>query len=250
MDTLRSQNSEYRPEAGVGRVHDLPLQSQPREAVRRYGVENVPDEALLAVILRSGTKGLNVADLARGLLKEYGSLTGLARTSVEDLAGVHGMGPVKAQVLACALEIGHRIQEEKLGESPSITSPASVARLLGARAKSLEEEIFWVLLLDTKNRLKGQPQVVTRGILDASLVHPREVFREAVRTSTSSVILAHNHPSGDSAPSQEDLRVTRQLIDAGKLLDIRVLDHVIVGIESGDGSPGFTSLREAGLVEF
>lgn len=248
MDPLRSANSAY--DAGDGRVDKLPAQSQPREAVNRFGVEHVPDETLLAVILRSGIQGLNVADLARGLLKEYGSLTELARTSLSDLAAVRGMGPVKAQVLACALEVGHRMQEEKLGDAPTLTSPAAVARLLGSRARGLEEEIFWVLLLDTKNRLKGQPQVVTRGILDASLVHPREVFREAVRTSTSSVILAHNHPSGDSTPSQEDLRVTRQLIDAGKLLDIRVLDHVIVGIESDTDSSGFTSLREAGLLEF
>jgi len=131
-----------------------------------------------------------------------------------------------------------------------VRAPADVARLMSETARPLEQEVFWVLLLDAKNRLKTQPQVVSRGLLDASLVHPREVFQVAIRANTAAVILVHNHPSGDPTPSAEDLRVTRQLVAAGKVVDIKVLDHIVVGKGAGAAEDGFVSMRESGLVDF
>ncbi len=233
-----------------GRIRDIPERLRPREEADRVGVENVSDDLLLAIVLRSGIRGANVVDVARSLLRKHGSLTALAACSVAELASESGLGRVKAQVLKCALEIGRRLNEEGLPRKFKITCPADVVRLLGAGCRSLEAELFWVLHLDTKNGLKGSPFNVTRGILDASLVHPREVFREAVRCGAAAVILAHNHPSGDPAPSTEDMRMTRQLIEAGGVMDIKVLDHVILGKSDGSGQKPFFSMREEGVAKF
>jgi DNA repair protein RadC len=131
-----------------------------------------------------------------------------------------------------------------------VRAPEDVARLLQDQVRALTTEVFWVLHLDAKNCLQGEPVEVTRGLVDASLVHPREIFRDAVRRSTAAAVLAHNHPSGDPSPSAEDVRVTRQLVEAGKIVDIRVLDHVILGRGGQDGGSNFLSMREAGVVQF
>jgi DNA repair protein RadC len=240
----------YAIASAPGRIRDIPARLRPREEADRVGVENVADDLLLAIVLRSGIRGVNVVDLARSLLRRYGSLTGMAACSTAELAASPGLGPVKAQVLKCALEIGRRLNEEGLPRKFKICCPGDVARLLGAGSRSLDTERFWVLHLDTKNTLKGSPFNVTRGILDASLVHPREVFREAIRTGAAAVILAHNHPSGDTSPSSEDLRMTRQLIEAGAVVDIKVLDHVVLGRASAQGGKAFFSMREEGVVRF
>jgi len=232
------------------RVRDMPEQIRPREAVAQFGVENVGDDVLLALLLRMGVKGINVVDLARMLIRRYGSLTSMAETSVSDLAQVHGVGPVKAQILKAALELGRRVGSESRAERIRISTPGDVYSLLRHRAATLGKEVFWVLLLDAKNALKCQPIDVTSGILDASLVHPREVFREAVRSAAAAVVLAHNHPSGDPCPSAEDLRITRQLVEAGGIVDIKVLDHVILGRCSSTSKDGYLSLRESGTVKF
>jgi len=242
--------SEYVVPGGSWRVRDLPERLRPREEMARVGVEHVSDDLLLAVILRSGVKGISVVDLARRLLKDYGSLTGLAASSVDELASTRGMGRVKAQVLMAALEVGRRLHQEATPRRVRIRTPEDVARLLGDECKALEREVFWVLRLDSRNQLKGEPVVVTRGLLDASLVHPREVFREAIRSATAAVVLAHNHPSGDPAPSAEDLRITKQLVEAGTIVDIKVLDHVILGGSGGQDTKPFLSLREEGVVDF
>ena len=234
----------------VWRVLDLPSRQRPREEMERLGAAHVPDAALIAILLRSGVRGTNVVDLADSLLKHYGSLSGLAQASPDDLVNIRGMGRVKAQVLQAAMEIGRRLQEEVLPSRFRIRSPEDVANLLRTRVATLDTEVFWVLLLDTKNGLKEQPVEVSRGVLDASLVHPREVFRRAIRSATAAVVLAHNHPSGDPTPSAEDLRLTRQLVDAGQILSIKVLDHIIIGRPMADGVRDFLSLREAGLVTF
>jgi DNA repair protein RadC len=230
-------------------VRDLPERLQPREIVERMGVENVPDDVLLAVILRSGVRGTNVLELARRLLQRYGSLTGLASSSLPELRAERGMGRVKTQVLMAALALGRRMSEEQAPERRRVKTPHDVMSILRDHVRQLDREVFWVLLLDPRNRLVGRPVEVTHGLLDASLVHPREVFREAIRSATAAVVLAHNHPSGDPAPSAEDVRITRQMISAGKIVDIRVLDHVILGRERA-GMPGYCSLREDGIVEF
>lgn len=250
MARRRSQNSDPLQDRASYRVRDLPSRQRPREEMDRLGAEHVSDHVLLAIVLRSGVKGTNVADLARDLLNKYGSLTELAKATCDELAGIRGMGRVKAQVLAATLELARRLTEESIPDTYSVRSPLDVVLLLRESTRTLEEEVFWALLLDSKNRLKMPPQTITKGLLDASLVHPREVFRTAIKSSSAALILAHNHPSGDSTPSAEDIRITKQLVDAGRIVDIRVLDHVIVGSKSTEKGDGFLSMRESGIVDF
>lgn len=240
---------EYSLEQDHRTVRDLPERLRPREILDRQGVSNVQDDVLIAVLLRSGVRGMNVVDLARELLKRFGSLSGLASATPEEIAAVPGMGKVKAQVLLSALELGRRMNEESEPKRRVVKSPADVANVLRDRAVLLEREVFWVLQLDARNGMKGDPVEVSAGLLDASLVHAREVFRGAVRNACGAVILAHNHPSGDTTPSAEDIRITKQLVEAGKVIDIKVLDHVIVG-RRRQGEREFVSLREEGLVSF
>jgi DNA repair protein RadC len=233
-------------------VRELPAEMRPREEFLRRGAASVSDEVLVAIILRSGKRGRNVIDLARDLLRAAGGLGALSRASHEEILAHHiaGLGPVKAMELAAALELGRRAAgQQPASEPPSVRDPAGAARLIHPLTHALQQEVFWTLLLDTKNRLIGQPVEASRGLLDASPVHPREVFSKAIRHGAAAVILAHNHPSGDPTPSPEDLRVTRQLIEASRVLGIRVLDHIIVGRPS-DSQPGFLSLRDKGLVSF
>ena len=232
------------------RVQDLPKREQPRELFDRVGADNVSDSVLLAIILRTGVPGMNVMDLATRLLAEYGTLSGLAQAPDAELLKIPGLGPVKVQSLKAALQLARRIAEEAAPERNVIRTPADVAALLREEARGLEGEIFWVLLLDTRNNLKAKPHVVSRGILDASLVHAREVFKEAVRRACAAVILAHNHPSGDPTPSSEDIKITRSIVEAGRVVDIHVLDHVILGQRNEERDTDYVSLREMGLVEF
>jgi DNA repair protein RadC len=232
------------------RVCDMPERLRPREEMDRVGAANVSDDVLLAIILRSGVKGINVVDLARGLLKKYGSLTKLAGASVEELARIKGLGRVKAQVLKASLELGRRMNEELAPKRNCVRTPEDAARILRNDAKSLDREVFWVLLLDAKNGLRNKPNVVTKGLLDASLVHPREVFIEAIKTGAAAVVLVHNHPSGDETPSAEDIRITKQLVEAGRIVGIKVLDHVILGKAQVEGEKDYFSVRESGTVNF
>jgi DNA repair protein RadC len=240
---------EYKQERDRQTVRDLPERLRPREILEKQGVQNVQDDVLLAVLLRSGVRGMNVVDLSRSLLKKFGSLSGVAGATSAEIASVLGMGKVKAQVLMSALELGRRMNEESAPRRRIVKSPADVAAVLKDKVNLLEREVFWVLLLDARNGMKGEPLEVSAGLLDASLVHAREVFRDAVRNSCGAVILAHNHPSGDTTPSAEDVRITKQLVDAGRIIDIKVLDHVIVGRRQ-EGTHQFLSLREEGLVSF
>lgn len=234
----------------TGRMRDVPERLRPREYAQRVGIEHAPENVLLALILRTGAQGVNAMQLADGLLLRYGSLTELAKAPEKELAQVRGVGPVTAQILRAALEVGRRLSREALPERMPVRTPEEVARVLHDQVRRLDTETFWVLLLDVKNRLLRAPEPVTNGLLDASLVHPREVFRSAIRLGCAAVILAHNHPSGDPTPSAEDLRITRQLIDAGRILDIRVLDHVILGAHGRVGTADYHSLRESGTVAF
>jgi len=232
------------------RLKDVPERLRPREIIEQLGLRGAPDDVLLAVVLRSGVPGMNVLELARSLLVNYGSLSELARVSMDELMGRRGIGRVKALVLKASLELATRLGEESIGHAKPIRKPEDAARILRSRAAACEGEVFWILLLDTKNRLRRPPVEVTRGLLDASLVHPREIFREAVRSSSAAVILAHNHPSGDPSPSEEDIAITKRLIRAGRIVDIQVLDHIILGRSMREGMPDFMSLRTTGLVSF
>ena len=231
-------------------MREIPGRLRPREQFEQAGAEHVPDATLLALILRTGLQGMNVADLAEAMLRQYGTLTAMARASVDELVRFGGIGRVKAQMLKAALELGRRLSLEAVPDDHRISSPEDVLMVLRERARLAEEENFWVLFLDTKNRLTRPPHVVSKGTLNASLAHPREVFREAVRSSCASVVLAHNHPSGDPTPSAEDVRITRQLVEAGRLMEIEVLDHIILGRKRTDERLDYISLRETGMVQF
>lgn len=232
------------------RIKDIPETERPRELFERDGPESVNDRVLLAILLRSGVRGHSVVDLADELLNRFGSLPALAKEPVEEIARIPGMGRVRAQVVKAALELSRRMQRSQLPERAEIRTPGDAAKLIAADSRALEVEQFWVVLLDTKYRLRRPPQPISRGILDACLVHPREVFKEAIRACAAAVVLVHNHPSGDPSPSREDIKLTRQLIEVGRIMDIEVLDHVIVGSLSDRHPTGFTSLRESGLVSF
>lgn len=241
---------DYTIEPSLHRVKDLPDMFRPREEMERCGAENVPGWVLLAVILRGGVHGANVVDLATGLLKRYGSFTELAGATVDELAAIKGIGRVKAQVLKAALEVGRRLGAEALPRKLRVRSPQDTVGILAREVRLRDQEVFWALLLDAKNYLACEPVNVSSGILDASLVHPREVFRAAVRAATAAVVLVHNHPSGDPTPSAEDIRITRQLVEAGRVLDIKVLDHVIIAKPVAERGRAFISLREEGIVDF
>ena len=232
------------------RIKEMPELLRPREEMARVGAENASERVLLSVLLRNGIRGLNVMDLAESLLNEYGSLTALAAASVEDLASHAGVGRVKALTLKAALELARRLAQEKRGSAYAVRTPEDAVRVLRETSQPLREERFWALFLDAKNRLQGQPHEVTKGILDASLIHPREVFRAAVERGSAAVVVVHNHPSGDPTPSAEDVRVTRQLVQAGRVVGIKVLDHVVLGSRTNDSGADYVSLREAGLADF
>jgi len=159
---------------------------------------------------------------------------------------------MKARVprLERPMELAKRLSEEQASRKYRVRTPEDAARLLREKARTLDAEIFWVILLDSKNYMKGNPVEITRGLLDASLVHPREVFREAIRGATAAIVLLHNHPSGDPSPSAEDIRITKQLVESGRIVDIKVLDHVILGKQYEGGERDYISLRESGIVEF
>jgi DNA repair protein RadC len=233
-------------------VRELVPDLRPREALALRGAEHLPDDALLAILLRSGRQGRNVVELARDVLQAFGGLKFLARASFEEIQArrIPGLGRVKAMEVAAALELGRRAAAQAPAEeAPVVRDPASVANLLRPLFGRLHQEVFWALLLDARNRLIGRPLEITKGLLDASLVHPREVFHLAIRHSAAAMILAHNHPSGDPTPSAEDLRVTRQLVEASRIIGIRVLDHVIIGRDTA-ARVGHLSLREHGLAAF
>jgi DNA repair protein RadC len=233
-------------------VRELPSEMRPREEMQRRGPAGVADEVLLAVLLRSGTRGRNVIELAREILLRTSGLRGLAAAGAEEIRalGIPGLGPVKAMELAAALELGRRAAGQgPSADPPRINDPAAVWRLLEPQARLLRQEVFWVLLLNAKHRLIGQPHRVTMGLVDASPVHPREVFSPVLRHNAAAAIIAHNHPSGDPTPSPEDIRVTRQLVESARIMELRLLDHVIIG-RAGEGRTGYLSLREQGLVDF
>lgn len=256
---MSNSGGEYNlPGTGGGalcyRIRDMPVRMRPREAIERQGVENASDEVVLAILLRTGSCGLNVVDLAERILVKYGSLTALARASVMELSqekSFRGLGRVKAQVLCCALDLARRMAEETRDErGVLVRTPEDVSGLMREQVRGLDHERFWTLNLDTRNRMKGGPHEISKGILDASLVHAREVFKVAIQAGCAALVLVHNHPSGDPSPSAEDIKLTRQLVQAGQVIGIKVLDHIIIGRKHGVKSRDFLSLREGGLVTF
>jgi len=221
-------------------IKELPVPERPRERLARLGPSALSTAELLAIVLRTGVGGENVLAVASRLLARYGGIVGLARASLSELISERGVGLAKAAQLQAALELGRRLVMAAPEERPQIRTPADVATLLMAELGHLEQEHFWVVLLDTRNRVLGS-QVVYKGSLNQSQVRVAEVFREAVRRNCAAIIVAHNHPSGDPSPSPEDVAVTRDLVAAGRLLGVEVLDHLVIGQQR------WVSLRERGL---
>jgi DNA repair protein RadC len=199
----------------------------------------------VAILLRTGLKGTNVLDVAKQLLRRYGTLTALAQASLEDLQSIKGIGRDKAVTLVAAFALAQRMAAELRHESPVLDSPEAIASLLREESRLREVETLQVVLLNTRRRLIRVEQI-SNGTLDTILVHPREVFRRAISANASAIVLAHNHPSGDPAPSEADIKITRDLVRAGHLLKIEVLDHVILGQASEDRPRDYSSLRELG----
>jgi len=221
-------------------IRDLPSGERPRERLIRAGEGALSTSELLAIILRTGTGGESVLNMASRLLSCYGGLAGLARASFAELEAERGMGEAKTSQLKAAIELGRRMLLSSPEDRFLVRSPSDVAQLLMSEMAHLQQEHFQVLYLDTRNRLLGSETVYV-GSLNASHIRVAEVFRDAVKRSCAAIIVAHNHPSGDPTPSPEDVEVTRQLVAAGNLLDIEVLDHLIIGQQR------FVSLRERGL---
>jgi DNA repair protein RadC len=221
-------------------IRDLPANERPRERLRDSGAERLSNAELLAIILRTGMASENVIELSNRLLSQWGGLAGLHHASFAELCNTKGVGEAKAAQLKAALEIGRRLLFAEGDIRYQINDPSAVYRLFTAEMRLLKQEELRVILLSNKNHVIASP-VVYRGTVQSSNVRPAEVFREAVRQTAPRIIIMHNHPSGDPTPSAEDVRTTRELVDAGRLLDIEVLDHVVIG----DGR--WKSLRQEGL---
>ncbi|MBP9903443.1 MAG: DNA repair protein RadC [Verrucomicrobiota bacterium] len=227
------------------RLKDQPASERPRERLVALGAEALSQAELIAILLRTGLKGMNAVEVGRHLMQQFGSLHGLARASVDDLKKVKGIGRDKAVTLVAAFALAHKMAKELQDESPVLDTPEAVVNLLRARNLRLGVEQLQVLLLNTRRRLI-RVETVTDGTIDTLLVHPREVFKSAIAANAAGIVLAHNHPSGDPTPSEADIKVTRDLIRAGQLLKIEVLDHVIIGRATPERPKDYVSLRELG----
>lgn len=227
------------------RIHDMAAADRPRERLIERGASALNIGELLAILLRTGLKGSSAIEVGHRLIERFSSLENLARAPLEQLMEVRGVGCDKAVTLKAAFELATRLSEEKRRESPVLDSPIAIAGLLRSELSVLDTERFVVLLLTTRRRLI-RVEEVSRGLLDTVVVHAREVFRPAILANAHAVVLAHNHPGGDPQPSEADIRVTRDLIRAGHLLKIEVLDHIIIGRSGIDRPIDYCSLRELG----
>lgn len=227
------------------RIRDLPINERPRERLIEQGAEALKDSELIAILLRTGLKGLSAIQIAEQLLRKFDTLDRLSRAAIEDLRMVKGVGRDKAIALKSAFTLARRMALEVRRESPTLDGPELIAKLLREENRAYEVEHFQVILLNTRRRLI-RVEKISQGTLDTILVHPREVFKSAIAANAAAVVLVHNHPSGDPTPSEADIKVTRDLIRAGQLLKIEVLDHVIIGRATKERPKDFVSLRELG----
>jgi DNA repair protein RadC len=226
---------EYQP-----LIRELPAQERPRERLKKYGAASLSNAELLAIILRTGAASESVLNLSAKLLARFGGLSGLAKAGFGELCMERGLAEAKAAQLKAALELGRRLLSTQPEERLAVRSPADVANLLQAEMSLLEQEELRLVLLNTKNQVLAISQVY-KGSVNTSLIRVSELFREAVRENCPALVVVHNHPSGDPTPSPEDIKITEQIVKAGKLLDIEVLDHLIIGHQR------YVSLKERGL---
>jgi len=224
----------------IYRITDLDISERPRERLSRYGTSSLSTAELLAIILRTGVPGENAVQMATRLLQEFGGIIGLHRASFDEVCAQHGLGVAKAAQIKAALELGNRLRMATPEERPSIHSPADAAAIVQFELSGLEQEALRVILLDTRNHVLDTVEVY-RGSLNSSQVRVGELFKVAIRRNAAAIIIAHNHPSGDPTPSPDDIAVTRAIIQAGKLLDVAVIDHIIIG------AGRYVSLKERGV---
>ncbi|WP_173918741.1 DNA repair protein RadC [Halobacillus sp. Marseille-Q1614] len=222
-------------------IRDIPKEDRPRERFMQYGPAHLSHQELLAIILGSGSRQESVTELAKRIFVHFEGIDLLKGATLEELTAIKGIGTAKAVQLLAAIEFGRRIQQMKPSERYVIRSPEDGAEYIMEEMRELKQEHFVCLFLNTKNQVI-QRQTIFIGSLNASIVHPREVFKEAVKRSAASIICAHNHPSGDPTPSQEDIQVTRRLNECGKMIGIELLDHLVIGDRK------FISLKEKGYL--
>ena len=228
--------------AGNIRVNDIPLNERPMEKLLQFGVESLSNEELLAILLRTGTKGENVIALSRRLLIELDGLDGLLNVSFEEASKIKGIKKVKACQIISMMELVNRVRTLKSkNENLKISSPKDVSALLINEMSNLKQEVFKLILLNTKNVVIGTKDVF-KGTLNSSIVHPREVFKEAIQRGSANIIVCHNHPSGDPTPSKEDIDITLRRKECGKIMGIGLLDHIIIGNNK------YVSLKEKGII--
>jgi DNA repair protein RadC len=211
------------------RIKDIELSQRPRERLAKLGPGVLTDAELLAILLRVGKKGASAVQIGQRLLFDFEGLNGLQRATFTELCGVEGVGPAKAAQVKAAIEVGRRLARIAPTERVIITSPQDVADQVQYKMANLDQEELWVLLLDSRNQLVRIEQLY-RGTLNSSSVRPAEVFRSGIRHNAAALIIVHNHPSGDPTPSPEDVQLTRILIEAGHLIEMPVLDHVVIGL--------------------
>jgi DNA repair protein RadC len=227
------------------RIKDMAAKDRPRERLVLEGADALSNAELIAILLRTGLKGYSAIHIAQQLLAKFGTLDGLARAPLEELRQIKGVGRDKAVTLKAAFTLARKMAAEMRAEAPLLDTPERIADLLREESRPQEVEQFRVVLLNTRRRLIGL-ETISQGTLDTLLVHPREVFKRAIAANASAVVLVHNHPSGDPTPSEADIKVTRDLIRAGQLLKIEVLDHVIIGRRTVERQKDYVSLRELG----
>jgi len=222
-------------------IHDLPKDERPRERLVKFGEQALSVQELLQLILGRGVAGESVAITAQKLLSHFGSLQKLSEASIEELSSIKGIGLAKAAQIKAVFEISRRLSTQTPSyKSKELTDPEKVYRLIKSKLKDYHKEHFYIIALNSRNHSIAEVSV---GSLNASIVHPREAFAEAIKNKAASVIFAHNHPSGDPEPSEDDLEITKRLVEAGKVLDIEVLDHIIITKQI------FLSMKEKGILE-
>ena len=230
------KNIEYRCT-----IKELPEDERPREKLQKYGAQQLSNAELIALIIRSGFANRTAVELSQDILNYFQGLKGLVNLSVEELNKIKGVGLAKAAQIIAITELSKRIHVARGHKKPVIQTPQDVVSIIMPKLRFLTQEVFGLVLLDIKNKVIATPYI-SKGGLNSSIVHPREVFKEAIKRSSAAIILFHNHPSGVPTPSQDDIKITKRLIEVGEIVGIKVLDHIVIGDSS------FNSMKEKEII--
>jgi DNA repair protein RadC len=229
-------------------IREMPEHDRPRERLERLGPESLTDAELLAVLLRTGSRGISAVQLGEELIRRFGGLEQLARQSVAEIAKVNGIGKAKATLLKAAFAL-HERAYARLRERRPLNHPKEIHAVMAERMYALNVEVLYGLALDSKLNLIRSYEI-SSGLLNQTLIHAREAYRGAIAASAAHLVLVHNHPSGDPSPSADDVRITRQMLNVGEVLGIPLIDHVIIGRASSNNPNGYVSLKQTGVVDF